>query len=120
MKRDWEAIREVLIEVEALDQSRHETIDYIRTGSENDYAKAHHGILLWREGFIRGVDASDLAGDAVIAQELTWKGHDLLDTMRSKPLWDRIQAAAKEKGLELTFDTVKALQKIALAAILSQ
>lgn len=119
MKRNWDVIREVLIEVEALDQSKHQTIDYCPACGDGDPSKAMHAILLWRAGFVRGVDASNVSGAAVMADALTWQGYDLLETMRSKDLWERIKATAREKGLELTFDTLKAIHKVALGAILS-
>lgn len=119
MKRNWDLIREVLIEVEALDQSKHQTIVYCLAREDGEAAKAMHALLLWRAGFVKGVDASTLSGDAVVADALTWQGHDLLETMRSKDLWERIKATAKDKGLELTFDTLKAIHKVVLGAILS-
>jgi len=65
------------------------------------------------------VDAATSAGPAILSPELTWEGHDLLDTLRSKPVWERVKKTAQEKGIELTFDAVKALGKAALAAIIS-
>lgn len=116
MKRDWEVIREVLTEIEALDGSKHQPITY---GPESeDASKAAHGFLLWEAGFIRGVDATTYDGKAVVAEDLTWAGHDLLETIRSKVVWERIKTTAKEKGIELSFDAVKALGKAALAAII--
>lgn len=49
-----------------------------------------------------------------MSPELTWRGHDLLNSLRSKAVWERIKTTAKEKSLDLTFDTVKALGKLAL------
>lgn len=118
MKRDWDTIRDVLIEVEALDSAQHETIQYGPASESDEPKKEAHGVLLWRAGFIEGIDASDMDGDAVLARGLTWAGHDLLETIRSKAVWERIKATAKDKGIELTFDAVKALGKTALAAII--
>lgn len=52
--------------------------------------------------------------------QLTWQGHELLDTIRSKPVWEKIKSIAQEKGLDLTFDTVVALGKAAVAWIIAQ
>jgi len=120
MKRDWDVIREVLIEVEALDSATFDTIQYGPPSGSDTPEKDAHAILLWKSGFIAGADAGGMAGDAVLAQELTWQGHELLDTLRSKPVWERIKSTAKEKGIELTFDTVKALGKMALDYVLQQ
>jgi len=45
-------------------------------------------------------------------------GHDLLDTMRSTRIWEKIKATAKTKGIELTFDAIKALGAFALKSAL--
>jgi hypothetical protein len=121
MKRDWDVIREVLIEVEALDTHTRDKAEYSierRKPSETD-AKAEQALLLHKAGFIAGIDASTFDGPAVMAPELTWAGHELLETMRSKPVWERIKKIAADKGIELSFDAVKLLAAQALAAVIS-
>jgi hypothetical protein len=39
--------------------------------------------------------------------------------MRSQAVWERIKTVAKDKGIELTFDAVKALGKLALGLVLA-
>lgn len=120
MKRDWDVIRDILIEVEALDSAKFEDIQYGSASESDESEKAKHGVLLWKAGFIEGTDASTYTvpgGEAVLATGLTWAGHDLLQTIRSKTVWERIKTTAKDKGLELTFDVVKELSKVAVAAI---
>src|SRR5690606_26842101 len=119
MKRNWDIIRDVLIEVEALNSTQFATIQYGPASESEQPEKDLHGILLWKAGFLEGADAGCMDGDAVLAQSLTWAGHDLLETIRSKAVWERIKTTAHEKGIELTFDTVKALAKATLASILS-
>lgn len=122
MKRDWDVIREVLIEVEALSGKERSTFAY-GLGAEHagcDPTKSEHAILLWNAGFIEAIDVGGLAGPAILSPGLTWEGHNLLDTLRSKPVWERIRVTAKEKGIELTFDAVKAIGKIALDYVLKQ
>lgn len=116
MKRDWDVIREVLIEVEGLSAEERDSFSY-GVGSEyadEDVAKSEHALLLWKANFIRAIDASTFGGRAILSPELTWQGHDLLETMRSKAVWERIKTIAKDKGIELTFEAVKALGKVAL------
>ena len=50
---------------------------------------------------------------------LTMSGHDLLDTMRSSGIWETIKTTAQKKGIELTFDAVKAIGIVALKQITS-
>lgn len=122
MKRDWDVIRDVLIEVEALTEGERSQFGY-GVGDEyddEDQGKSEHALLLWKAGFIEAIDAGTMAGPAILSPELTWQGHELLDTLRSKPVWDRIKTTAKEKGLELTFDVVKGLGKLALDYVMKQ
>ncbi len=120
MKRDWDVVREVLIEVESMPHEARTTFAYIIGPDQtpDSRARAEHALLLLQGGYISGLDASDLGGSTLLGPELTWNGHDLLDTLRSKPVWDRIKSIAQEKGIELTFDAVKALGAIALKAII--
>jgi hypothetical protein len=80
--------------------------------------RARHAMLLWEAGFIKGIDANSFSGPALLAPELTWEGHNLLDTLRSKPVWEKIKSTASEKGIELSFDAVIALGKAVLANII--
>lgn len=120
MKRDWEVIRDVLIEIESLDSLSRDRKAYgVGDGYPPDeVVKSEHALLLWKAGFLSGIDASTYSGPAVISPELTWEGHELLDTLRSKTVWERIKTTAKEKGVELTFDAVKLLGKSVLEALL--
>jgi hypothetical protein len=118
MKRDWDVIREVLIEVEDLSDDRRDQFTYCE--GKGDAAKVAHALLLWKAGFLEGLDIGGLDGAALLSPELTWQGHDLLDTLRSKAVWERIKTTAKEKGIELTFDSVKVLAKLALDYVLKQ
>lgn len=121
MKRDWDAIREVLIEVEALDTHTRDKKQYeIRRGQPSDAdTKAEHALLLHKAGLIAGIDASTFDGPALIAPELTWAGHELLETLRSKPVWELIKRIAGEKGIELSFEAVRVLATRALALVLA-
>ena len=117
MKRDWDLIREVLLELEQLSGSGLEEIHYDPLNESDNPAKDEQALILWKAGFIEGTNADTCSGNAVIAQGLTWAGHDLLATIESKPVWEQIKSTARDKGIELTFDVVKALGKIAFAAI---
>lgn len=110
MKRDWDVIREVLIEIEEFEGKN----DLIYSLNGDSPIKGSHALLLWKAGFITAINMSDLDGPAILDPELTWEGHDLLDTIRSKDVWERVKTTAKEKGIELTFEAVKMLGKIAV------
>ncbi|RKG31682.1 DUF2513 domain-containing protein [Acinetobacter guerrae] len=104
MKRDWDVIRHVLIAIED------DNYDEYLEKSENDEAIIKNIVLLIQAGFIDGKVLASLDENAdVYVNDLTWQGHELLDTIRSKPVWEKIKSTAVEKGIELTFDTVKVL-----------
>ncbi|MGY2488218.1 DUF2513 domain-containing protein [Cupriavidus sp. CP313] len=120
MKRDWDTIRDVLLEVEELDAAKFADRQYGPVARCDDPVKAMHAVLLWKAGYIEGADASSMdGGDSVVAFGLTWDGHDLLDTIRSKAVWERIKDVAKNKGIELTFEAVKTIGKSALDWVLN-
>ena len=122
MKRDWEVIRAVLIEVEELAEAERHRFSYSLNDSHEASAqtKAEHAMLLWKAGFIQAHDVGTTEGSAILSPELSWQGHELLDTLRSKPVWERIKTTAKDKGLELTFDAVKVLGQAALDYVMKQ
>ncbi len=82
--------------------------------------KSAHALMLWKAGYIEAIDAGTMGGPAIISPDLTWQGHELLDTLRSKPVWERIKTTAKEKGLEMSFDVVKGMGKMALDYVIKQ
>jgi len=114
MKRDWDVIRQVLAEIEDDDRER------LTYGDREDRIKTGHAFLLRDAGFLSGIDASTMDGRALLTPKLTWEGHELLAAMRSKPLWERIKHAARDKGIELSFAAVVALGKVALASLIEQ
>lgn len=120
MKRDWDIIRAVLAEVEGFPDDQRNTFGYGAPNSnfEKDPAKVEHALLLYQSGFLKAIDCSSNGGPGIISPTLTWSGHDLLDTIRSKQVWERIKSLARERGLELTFDVVKALGSVALQQIM--
>ena len=132
MKRDWDLIRKILTDIE---EGRNLLADIPpepkwENQNQSEYEVAYaeyktieerifgHLELLKASGYIDGVIISrGLDGHisyALPRPHLTMTGHDLLDTMRSATLWESIKQTAKTKGLELTFDTIKALGLAAL------
>jgi hypothetical protein len=52
------------------------------------------------------------------ARRLTWDGHEFLDSIRSDTIWARTKRAFLDKGVEMSFDLVKAYAKDAAAALM--
>ena len=136
MKRDWDLIRKQLTDVEeennlflemplkpVLKNQEWDTYE----GQLKEYKIIEsrifgHFELLIDNGFIHGLYISRSISGAISysinSPRLTMIGHDLLDTIRSTTIWEKIKTTAKTKGIELSFDAVKALSAFALKAVL--
>lgn len=68
MKRNWDIIRDVLIEVAVLNSTQFEKIQYGPASESEEPEKDIHGVLLWKVGFIEGFDFSDMDGEAIQAR----------------------------------------------------
>jgi hypothetical protein len=122
VKRDWDVVRAILTEVEALSpQERHSfTYGLGEACATHDPATSEHALLLYRAGYLAGIPIDVYGCSAIMSPELTWAGHDLLDTIRSNAVWERIKTLSQEKGIELTFDAVKTLGRVAVDWVLAQ
>lgn len=136
MKRDWDLLRKLLVDIE---EERDPFADLPNEPSwkdqdEDTYNKQledyqaiegrlfGHLELLVSSGYIDGLQLiRSLDGSLHYAKtnpRLTMAGHDLLDTMRSSVIWENIKETAKSKGIELTFEAIKALAAFVLKAVI--
>jgi hypothetical protein len=121
VKRDWDLIRAVLTQVEAKAPGQFLSDTEVSGWSLADVRG--HIAMLKEAGYL---DARVLKGtgpgvgfiQAAQVAGLTYQGADLLDMLRSESVWQKTKALAKEKGIELTLDSIKALAKIALDIVL--
>lgn len=134
MKRDWDLLRKMLVDIE-------EERDLFADFPEEPQSEAFSHVELylgeyerWEKacGYFYGhlellLDSDLIAGIQVVSgtngyqgykytsePRLTSKGHDLLDTMRTPVLWERIKTTAKQKGVELSFNAINVLSLAAL------
>lgn len=118
MKRDWDFIREILIDIE-----NEEDTFKKHNNTETELKYAGHIRMLAQEGLINGIEAiQGIGGHWSFAQNnphLSMSGHDLLETLRSQSLWQKVKEKSKETGIELTVDTIKALAASATKAMLA-
>jgi len=132
MKRDWDLVRKQLTDVEEENNlfsdippepmwKEQEWAEYEKQLNEYRAIEGRifgHLELLVNSGYIDGLQlirsADGLFSYGLHSPRLTMAGHDLLDTMRSATIWEKIKATAKSKGIELTFDAIKALGALAL------
>ncbi|MCA8296888.1 DUF2513 domain-containing protein [Burkholderia sp. AU30198] len=136
MKRDWDLLRKQLTDVEE-DRNVLDDIPDAPTWTDQPEAEytrqydeyrsiegriAGHLELLIDNGYVEGIHvlrgADGHISFGLSSPRLTMAGHDLLDTMRSLPVWEKIKATAQTKGIELTFDAIKTLAGWALKQLI--
>jgi Hypothetical protein (DUF2513) len=71
---------------------------------------AYHMKIMAERGLIDGKPLSS-AGTAhdFIAHSLTWEGQEFLDTIKNDTAWKKVKSYARDRGADLTFDTIKTL-----------
>lgn len=110
MKRDWDLIRELLIEIE----ERCGPDDVVSAGAielkgHSQETILYHLALLAEARLIDADDVGSHDGADWFVRRLTWEGHDFLDAARSDTTWGRAKSVAAEKGSGLTFAVLKEL-----------
>jgi len=138
MKLDWDLIREQLTCIEEernvfaelpvspkwTTQTESEFIAEMDKCRAIESRLLGHLEILIDSGFLAGISIHRSADGSlhysIHSPRLTLQGHELLAEMRSKDLWERIKTTAKNKGIELTVNAVKAIGKVALEKILSE
>jgi hypothetical protein len=132
MKRDWDLIRKQLTDVEEendlfsdmppepkwQNQDEDTYKEQLKGYQAIEGCICGHLELLINAGYVDGMQIIRSADGqfyySIHSPRLTMAGHDLLDTMRSTTIWEKIKAIAKTKGIELTFDVIKVLGALAL------
>lgn len=109
MKRNWDTIREILIKVEECTLPT-EMVRLSNFPPERAAEISYHAAILIEAGLVNGQMVQTL-GPTVkdfFAHRLTWEGHEFLDSIRSNTVWEKTKKTFVDKGIEMTFDLVKA------------
>jgi hypothetical protein len=118
MQRDWDLIRKILIQVEALGDTRSQFHADEVEGADPETVSYHIRLLI-DAGLVDGICSQGLDGPLrCFASALTWEGHEFLDKIRSAGMWNKIKATAREKGLSLSFDVIKVAATHAITALM--
>ena len=112
MQRDWDVIRKILLKVEALptESSKLHSGDLVPEGIDAESAVYHMRMLI-ESGLIVGECNTGEFTVYCYSRRLTWEGHEILDKIKRDATWNKIKETAREKGLDLTIDVVKAAAK---------
>jgi hypothetical protein len=110
MKRDMELIRKLLFFFD--DKSTPEHVMVPPIDGYDDATIKYHLVLMHDAGLLRCEPLKSSTSDRVIEVipfELTWDGHEFLDTVRNNSVWQRIRDAISKNGGALAFSVVKGL-----------
>ena len=120
MKLDWELVRSVMTEIEDMTPQQRHAVRFSTLYEDNgeDAIKCRHVLLFRDAGYIKGIPVDTLEGAGLLNPELTFDGHQLLATMRSKDVWERLKTIAKTSGVALSLEAVKIGSKLALEHVM--
>ena len=109
MQREWPLVRRILKGLEARESLR----DPLRPDELEGFAPevvSYHIRLLIEAGLIHG-ECSRTIGTPLscLAYALTWEGHEFLDQVRDEKSWNSVVRVARDKGLSLSFEIIKAV-----------
>jgi hypothetical protein len=118
MRRDWELIRNILQELERADASARGVDDTAFTGYPPDVV-AYHFHILHQAGLLEAKCVENNEGVLFgWAERLTWNGHELLDYVRHKNVWERVKREIEAKGLDLSLHGIFAVAQRATGDVL--
>lgn len=115
MKRDWDLIRQILLSVEAANADDKISDNDIDGCTPENFH--HNAILLQEAGLVHALVLPNL--QTTLIESLTWEGHEFLDSIRNDTTWNKIKNTAKEKSIELSFASIKAIESHFLSAIIA-
>lgn len=119
MKRDMDLIREVLLAIESKDGS----FDAINLEIEHYDSKqiSYHIHILSQAGFVESKSICTQGNEYnCLVYNLTFAGHEYLDSMRSPIIWLRGKHISKKTGAGLNVETFRALSAQAIKEYLEQ
>jgi hypothetical protein len=112
MKRDMDLVRNMLFKLAESDHSLdfEELLPEGSTLGSREIAAYHLQMLIEEAQLVRGLDSGHIGGRDWNELELTWQGHDFLDSVRDETVWAKSKEGAKKLG-GVSFDLLLGLVK---------
>jgi hypothetical protein len=111
MKRDWNLIRRILLDVrDNSDASGAYQDPPAPEGWDTEVVLAHVEMLI-EAGYLEGMVRRSNDGIAAAVSRLTWEGHDFVEAMADDTTWKKALVFLREKGAAQAADVVFALLK---------
>lgn len=114
LDRDMDLIRQLLLEIEGgkINFNTCPVMEQGRPDLENARRCGEHLCQLQKAGLIEAV--VNAAAGSVIVQRITWRGHDLLDSIRDPNIWEKTKRGVEGAGgftVDLLSDLAKGFMK---------
>ena len=108
MKRDMDLVRQIMLRIEALPPGQPMQF---RMGEVEDPVLIAHLEMMIGAGLVNGkiTQPHGTRGAVIIISDLTWAGHEWLETVRSDDVWRQTTATVQERGGALSFELAKAV-----------
>lgn len=103
MKRDFELLKKILIEIENFPDVKRRSIQI--NGYSPQELNYHIG-LLHEANLLKGKSHSD---DSWFVSSLTWEGHEFLDAIKNDTVWKKAKQIISEKGGNISVEVLKTL-----------
>lgn len=121
MKRDFDLIRSILIDIEKMPAGTQRD-EFTFPGYDDAMIYQHIGLLIEAD-LVKGEFMLEcgLGHSGALVSDLTWAGHDFLDAMKDDNLWTKAKEHVIKPGASFTFDLLlewlkaKAKEKIGLS-----
>ena len=118
MKRNWDLIRSILLKLESQAEAIGSLYPNGITGFDSETV-SYHFKLLQSAGLIEARDYYSPNELSLVAQSLTWQGHELLDKIRNDTVWNGLKTTIKSKSLDLSLDTIKQVAQTIISQMLA-
>lgn len=107
MIRDLDLIRQLLIQTELKDSPSGWIIPIINGFSADEVS--YHINLLIQANLIDGIDLTTADGYLYGIRNLTWEGHEFIDSARNDTTWKKAKQKLGSKIFSVSFDVFKDL-----------
>jgi hypothetical protein len=109
MKRNWDTVREILLAIEILEPEKQLIISDFN--EERAHEISYHVQLIEQAGLVNVTisQSNSLKAKDFFARNLTWEGHEFLDSIRVKDTWTKVKNVVSDKGGVMTFEVIKAV-----------
>jgi hypothetical protein len=105
MKRDFELLKEIMLQVEAADTF--DTEIHVKAPAKSEDEIDYHIILLRDARYIEASEGNKSFGARPM--RLTMQGHDFLSASKNDTIWNKTLKYSKEKGSAVTIAIFQAL-----------